>query len=499
MSQRKTLFFGVLTGAVMALGQAPFGLWPLAVIALVVVAILLEGSAGPRRAVWLGWAVGCGYFGITLSWIVEPFLVDIARHGWMAPFALFLMAGGLALFWALAFSMARWLGHAKMSALALVVTLPAAELLRAYVLTGFPWAMPAYIWVDLAPMQLVALIGPHGLNVLTVLMTAGIWGMSCISRKGAVLLGIAAWGAGPLLVGVSSGGRPSIAADQPIVRLLQPNAPQHQKWDPEWIPVFFDRNLEFTAALSADSLRPDLIIWPETSVPSRLDAEEYAIELMRDAANGVPVVFGIGHRRGEGFYNSVAVMDAQGQLAQTYDKMHLVPFGEYVPFSSLMARFGIYGLAADQGFGFTAGAQRQLLDLGSAGKVLPLICYEAVFPQDVNAAPEGADWVLQITNDAWFGSVSGPWQHLVQAQFRAVEQGKPLVRVANTGVTAVIDARGGIVAQLPFETVGYLDARLPADTVATIYRRTGDWPVVLFLLFCGGVLTLYRKSADNSD
>ena len=496
LSLRKTMLVAFLIGAVMALGQAPWGLWPLTLIGFVLVTILLEGAASTRKASFTGWAVGCGYFAVTLSWIVEPFLVDIARHGWMAPFALFLMAGGLALFWGAAFGFARWMGQGRYAGLALVVTLPFAELARAYVFTGFPWGMPAYIWVGLAPMQLVALIGSHGVNVLTLMMTAGVWSLSGMHRPTAIMLGIVSWGLSPLFVLFTSSQTPVLDAEQPLLRLLQPNAPQHLKWDPDWIPVFFDRNLEFTADPGRHG-RPDLIIWPETSVPSRLSADDYAITLIRDAANGVPVVFGIGHERGDGYFNSMAVMDDVGALTQTYDKMHLVPFGEYVPFSDLMARFGIYGLAATQGYGFTPGEGAQLLDLGSLGKAMPLICYEAVFPQDLNAAPDGADWILQITNDAWFGTISGPWQHLAQARFRAVEQGKPLVRVANTGVTALISARGDIRAQLPFGTEGYLDVRLPPAGGETLYRRTGDWPVLLILLFFCGVLTLSRDRSGN--
>lgn len=492
MSDRRAVFLAFLTGAVMALGHAPWGLWPLTLIGFVVLPILLEAAGSSRAALWRGWGAGGGYFAVTLSWIVEPFLVDIARHGWMAPFALFLMAGGLAIFWAAAFWGAYRLAGQRFAALALCVTLPMAELVRAYIFTGFPWAMPAYIWVDLAPMQLVSLIGPHGLNVLTLLMTAGIWAASGISRNAALALGIAVWGVTPVISGYLTWDAMPVTTDRPLIRLLQPNAPQHLKWDRDWIQVFYDRNLAFTAH-PGDQGRPDLIIWPETSVPVRLSEEEYGMQLLRDAANGVPVLFGIGHARGEGFYNSIVSMDAQGRFDQSYDKRHLVPFGEYMPFGDLMAQFGIYGLAANQGYGFTAGSEAKLLDLGALGQALPLICYEAVFPQDVNGAPDGADWILQITNDAWFGQISGPWQHLVQAQFRAVEQGKPLVRVANTGVTSMIDARGQITAQLPFETEGFLDARLPQVLPETLYRATGDWPVFLLLLFFGGVLIFLRE------
>ncbi|MDZ4096473.1 MAG: apolipoprotein N-acyltransferase, partial [Paracoccaceae bacterium] len=182
-------------------------------------------------------------------------------------------------------------------------------------------------------------------------------------------------------------------------------------------------------------------------------------------------------------YNSMAVIGAGGATMALYDKHHLVPFGEYMPFGDLAADvFGLKAFAAQTGNGYSAGPRAAVLDLGPRlGRVLPLICYEAVFPQDLRAAPTRADWILQITNDAWFGTLTGPYQHLAQARLRAIEQGLPLVRVANTGVSAVIDARGRIVAQIPLGQAAYLDAALPGALTAPPYARWGEGPVLLML------------------
>jgi len=205
-------------------------------------------------------------------------------------------------------------------------------------------------------------------------------------------------------------------------------------------------------------------------------------KVMAQAAQGVPVVFGIQRYEDRKVFNTAAVLQSDGTLGPRYDKYHLVPFGEYVPFGELLARFGIHGLAATQGNGFSAGPAPQVMDLDGLGKALPLICYEAVFPNDVNAAPERPDFLMQLTNDAWFGQISGPYQHLAQARLRAIEQGLPLIRAANTGVSAVIDAKGRVLAELPLGVAGHLDYQLPAANDPTFYSRTGDYFAALAMI-----------------
>ena len=466
-----------LLGVVAAFGLAPFGAWGATVVALVILTPLFLTTETRGRAAWLGWSFATGYFAHGLSWIVEPFFVDAERHAWMAPFALIFMAGGLALFWALAFGLARRPGSGSVAqAVFLAVAVSLAECARGYVLTGFPWAGLAQVWVDAPVAQLLSLFGPYGLGALTLLATLPL-GAALAQRSGFVLPIALTVGAICLALGYAAT-RPNVTETDHVVRLVQPNAPQHQKWDPDYAPLFFARQIEFTAAQP----RPDLIVWPETSIPAWLSSAQPYLDVVADAAQGTPVFLGI--QRGDGLriYNSMIYLNEQGQQQGLYDKHHLAPFGEYVPFGNLMAKFGIHGMATTAGNGFSAGPGAALMDAGKLGMALPLICYEAVFTQDVLSAPGRADFLLQITNDAWFGTRSGPYQHLAQAQMRAIEQGLPMMRAANTGISAMIDPLGRTTQSLGLGQAGYVDAKLPAPLQATIYARIGDFPVFLALL-----------------
>lgn len=475
----------LVLGAVFALGQPPFDLWWAGFVALVAVFRLVAGAGTARQSGWIGWCFGTGYFALSLRWILEPFQVDAATTGWMAPFALVGMAGGLALFWALAFWAGRRIG-AGLAGIALAWA--AAELARAYLLTGFPWGLVGYLWSDTPVAQWHGVIGPHGLVLLTLLLAAGL--ASALSHRrwpaGLALAGAVAalWAGGFALTPPASA-----VEGRPVVRLVQPNAPQHQKWDPAHIPTFFNRQVRFTA----QEPRPDLIVWPETAVQTLLHNADPVFEVIADAAAGRPVVLGIQREEAGRYYNSLVTLDATGQPDAIYDKHHLVPFGEYMPAAPLFERYDIFGLATRARFGFSSGPGPRLLDLGPLGRALPLICYEAVFPQDVNAAPERPDMLLHLTNDAWFGTYAGPQQHLQQARLRAIEQGLPVVRAANTGISAMIDPAGRILDALPLGQAGFIDAPLPAPLAPTLYSRTGDSGAVLALIAAFAALLLWKR------
>ncbi|WP_368484109.1 apolipoprotein N-acyltransferase [Phaeobacter sp. HF9A] len=476
------LGLGFLAGAVMSLGLAPVQAVWAAPLALIVIAVLLLRTERPLQAGALGWLFGCGYFGFGLSWIMEPFQVDAAADGWMAPFALAGLAAGLALFWALAFWGAAWLARGGWRLVALMGCWILAELARAYVLTGFPWAGFAQLAMpEGAALRAVPWIGAQGftgLLLFAVLPLAMMWRrpFQALAPMVAVLASFAWMPRGP-----------EFGGDLPLtdhsVRLVQPNAPQAEKWLPEKRWLFVRRMLELTAAPTADGGRPDLVIWPETAIPTLqnyIDSDNLRPQLLA-AADGAELLYGIQRREDGQYMNSAVVMAADGAVLDIYDKVHLVPFGEYMPLPSLWRRFGVFGLAARADSGYAPGTDRGLLDT-TAGRALPLICYEGVFAQDVGAVAKRADYLVLITNDAWFGSYSGPYQHLVQAQLRAAEQGLPMLRVANTGITAVIDPYGRISESLALNTAGSLDARLPAALPPTLYSRTGDWPALFAAL-----------------
>ena len=486
--------FGALClGGVFALGQPPFDLWALAFVALVAILYLARRDTDARSAGWTGWLFGLGYFAASMHWIVEPFAVDPEVTGWMAPFALVGLAAGLALLWAAAF----WAGRRLHSgAFGIALCWAAIELARAYVLTGFPWGLVGYLWSPTPVAQWHAIIGPHGLTLLTLGLSALLASVTMARTVKHGLIALAAlivlWIGGTVIV-------PPVQdlTGRPIVRLIQPNAPQHQKWDRDYIPIFFNRQVDFTAQLP----KPDLIVWPETAVPNLLDTAGPALDVIADAAAGTPVVLGIQREEDGRYYNSLITLDAAGQVADVYDKHHLVPFGEYMPAAALFARFNILGLATRAEAGYSPGPGPALIDLGPLGTALPLICYEAVFPQDVNGAPTRPEMLLQITNDAWFGINAGPQQHLAQARLRAIEQGLPMIRVANTGVSAVIDPAGRIVADVPLGRAGFRDLPLPYPLAPTLYSRTGDWLALaaLIVAFAALLLWKWRNPIDPAD
>jgi len=485
--------FGALAlGAGFALGQPPFDLWWAAIAALVALFVLSRADRASGPAGWTGWLFGTGYFAVSLHWIYQPFQVDVALTGWMAPFAVIGLSCGLALLWALAF----WLGRrVSGSTYGIALCWAVMELVRAYLFTGFPWGLVGYVWAPTPAAQWHAVFGPHGLTLVTLLLAA--LAAQAILQRSAVIGGAVIGATGALWIG-GTALTPGLQdlTNRPVVRLIQPNAPQHQKWDRAYMPVFFNRQVDFTAQRP----EPDLIVWPETAVPNLLDDAGATFDVIAQAAAGTPVVLGIQREEERRYFNSLVRLDARGAVSDLYDKHHLVPFGEYMPAASFFARFDILGLAARADAGYSAGPGPALVDLGQLGQALPLICYEAVFPQDVNGAPSRPDLLLQITNDAWFGTYAGPQQHLAQARLRAIEQGVPMIRVANTGISAVIDPAGRIIDALPLGRAGFLDVPVPVAGAPTLYARSGDWLALLaaFVAFGALVIRERRNPIDQS-
>lgn len=488
-----------IAGAVSALGQAPYD-QPLALMfGLTVAFALMQLPRSMMQMALIGAAFGCGYFSLALAWITEPFMIDADRYGWMAPFALVLLSVGMALFWALAFGAARALSDRTWP---LIVTWTGAEMLRAYILTGFPWASPAQAFVDSMVGQGLSWVGPHGINlammcVAFALSHAALGRGRVILRTGQIALALCT----VALITLPPNAPPASMSAHHI-RMIQPNVPQELKWNPDYVRTFFERHLELTAqATEQGAPWPDLVIWPESALPWRLEGAGPTLGMIASAAAGTPVILGANRGQGTRVFNALALLDSAGLPVQVYDKHHIVPFGEYIPLGGLLSRFGIRGMAATEGDGFSRGPGPQLLDLGPLGRALPLICYEAVFAHDVGGTEDRPDLLIQITNDAWFGKNSGPQQHFAQARMRAIEQGLPMLRTANTGISAVIDPWGRVLHSLPLGVMGIIDAPLPLPRDPTIYSVTGDKPLFLFLTMLLCVLTIgalrYRKNIDG--
>lgn len=497
------LGLSALAGALITAGHPPFQFpWTL-FLALPAIVWLVAAAPTPRAAAWVGWGAGFGHFVTVFHWMGYPFLVDAEQFAFLMPLPVLIFPALLALFWAAALWVARrfWPGGPVTGALLVAALLTAVEIARSFVLTGYPWALPGYVWIDLPPMQAAAWFGPFGMTLLTLALTA----------LPLVALGARRWGALGLSLGVCAAiwaagaarlDEPAAyAPDAPVVRVVQPNAPQRLKFEPGHREEFYRRTLAATAEPPDPALgRPDVVLWPETAIHFLIDENPAEAARIAEAAGGATVVLGA-FRRDPGperdlWRNALAVVLPDGSIGPGYDKHHLVPFGEYMPFWSVMRHLGLPQFTS--GPGFTPGPGPRTLTVPGLPGFSALICYEAIFPWEVVAEGPRPEWIVQLTNDAWFGPWAGPRQHLAQARIRAIEQGLPLVRAANTGVSAVVDAHGRLVESLALDRHGKIDAKLPMSISTTIYSRFGDWPAFAAVVFLALILVL-RHAKVASD
>jgi len=477
-------------GAVSALAFEPLNFFPALLLGYAALVLLLDGAAQSskpvRCAAGLGWAFFFGQFLIGLHWIVYPFMVDPDNHLWQMPLAIFLPAG-LGLFGALGAAVAIYFwqdGPGRLFVFAVCFT--ATEWLRGHVLTGFPWNLSAYGWgASLAVLQSASLIGAYGLSFLTFLLGASLAELG--SRRwrtpiAMLLLFVAVWGFGVWRLAASP------LRDVPGVslRLVQPNPPQPEKYAPRLLL----RNWQRLVELSAGPGRPTHIIWPEAATGFPVARSAGALEQIGlFTARGQTLITGSDRVLSDSgrivAYNSLYLFGPGGAPPLVYDKFHLVPFGEYVPFARVLNRLGISQFTV--GEGFSTGDHPHLLAVPGAPAVSPLICYEVIFPHAVTdpAAPRPG-WLVNITDDAWFGPWAGPRQHLLIAQVRAIEEALAIARAANTGISAVIDGNGRLRAQLGLNRMGVVDAPLPASLAQPLYTQIGDWGA--FLLIVNGIL-----------
>ncbi len=503
----------VVLGASAAAALPPLHLLPLLVIAFTGLVWLVAGSKGWRGAFAAGWWFGFGHFVGGLYWIGHAFLVDAGRFGWMMPFAVAGLTAYLALYPGLA-ALVTWLirpsGPGRVVALAAAWTL--AEWLRGQLFTGFPWNLVGYAWtLSDAMLQLVWATGILGLSLLTVLaaaMPAVLAGVGAGAGRGAWRRSGPLAAAGALLLAAWVGGQVRLATAQvgevPEVRLrlVQANIPQAEKWRPERREANFRRYLQLTS--SPGAARVSHVIWPETAVAFFVANDASRRRLIGALAPpGGLVLIGAPRTTPERttplrVWNSLHAIAPGGEIVATYDKAHLVPFGEFLPFRALLGRLGLDRLAHGA-TDFSPGPGARTLELAGLPPASPLICYEVIFPNRVTEPGRRPGWLLNLTNDAWFGSSSGPYQHLAMARVRAVEQGLPLVRSAGTGISAVVDPYGRVLGRLDLNTSGVLDAALPeALEGPSIYARLGDIPVLLLAL-AGLVAARLRRDVGGAS
>jgi apolipoprotein N-acyltransferase len=509
----------LVAGALSALAMAPFNAWPILFLTFPVAVWLIDGADGSRMRGWpaaalSGWLFGFGYFLAGLYWIGNAFLVDADIFGWLLPFAVAGLPAGLAIFIALGFLLSRLLWTSDWSrVLALAVALTAVEWLRGHILSGFPWNAFGYaLTAPLALAQTASLIGLWGLTFLSIAIFASPAVLADRSRRPWLLPATAVL----LLVGMGIYGtvrlaqEPTRFVDNVKLRIMQPNLAQDVKFNYGAKNEVMRKYLELSNRPAAPGAGPiggaNILIWPESAFPFFLAREADA---MAQIANLLPqdaILLTGAVRPPENTppgvrtfraYNSIYAIGHDGAILSIYDKLYLVPFGEYLPFQSALEKLGFSQLTKVQG-GFIAGTRRRPIELPNAPRVLPLICYEAIFPNDISDRNERAGWIVNLTNDGWFGISPGPYQHLQQARLRAIEEGLPIVRAANTGVSAVIDPLGRTVAHLDLGVDGILDSGLPASSAPTTYNRTGDIPAA-FMVIAGLAIVVQRRTSRRSS
>jgi apolipoprotein N-acyltransferase len=495
----------LLLGASAAAALPPFDLVPMLVVAFAGLLWLDDGSAAPFASFALGCAFGFGFFLAGLYWIAGALFVDIAAFWWFVPFAvaglpaLFALYVGLALFAVhVATRSLRLTATARV--LAFAVAWSAAEWIRGHAFGGFPWNLVGYAWSGgfpgaVALLQSVAWVGIYGLGFATVLAAAlpALFGVSSPDPISATRRCAPAVAAGLLLLAPAAAGalrleRSPTADTATWLRIVQPSIPQNLKWDAAVAASNFRRLIALSSAPKPHPIAA--ILWPEAAVPFLLERDPAARRAIAAIApaNGYVITGALRanpppepvHR----VWNSLEAIDAEGAIVGYYDKAHLVPFGEYVPFRKFLPFRKITAGTID----LSAGPGASTLALPGLPPFAPLICYEAIFPAAVVDRARRPDWLLNITNDAWYGRSSGPFQHFAIARTRAVEEGLPLVRVANNGVSGVIDAHGRVRARIDLDAIGYADVALPVPLEPTFYARTGDWTLLTLLLL--GVVSL---------
>jgi apolipoprotein N-acyltransferase len=452
-----------------------------------------------RSAFWRGWLTGLSYFSISLWWISEAFMVDAEAHGWQAPFAVALLAGGLALLWGLAATAYKLIApSSRLRVVVFAAIFAVEEWLRGHILTGLPWNLPGEAWrAGDAISQVASVFGVYGLTLITLAIFASpalLAGPGPVPRRLAgpgmalAALGLI-WGLGQWRLDHAATG-----PEGPVVRIVQSNVPQAIKWDLKSFTEILDRHTRLTAE-PAKGHRPDIVIWSESAIPAALD--DYMApytwtraQIESSLEPGQVLVVGAPRSahtpQGRRDFNSLAVFrrtpEGLDRLG-VYDKAHLVPFGEYFPMDRLATWLGLKKLV-HVGDGFTAGPPARVTPLAGLPAMAPMICYESLFPGAIADAGSRAAWIVNVSNDAWFGATSGPIQHYNMARYRSIEQGLPMARSTPTGVSAMVDAYGRPVAEIGQGRMGVIDVPLPPALVAPPYHNWGETPFWIACLVC---------------
>jgi apolipoprotein N-acyltransferase len=488
-------------GSLATLALPPAYAAPLLWISFPTLLWLLDGANRPLRGFAVGWTFGFAHHLLGLYWISFALLVDAERFAWLMPFAAAGIPAVLALFTGAAgaalAALRPLLPRPLARVLAFAVLWSVAEWLRGHLFTGFPWNLIGYSWIGWLPVaQSLAFVGSYGLGLLTVAAASLPYLLRPSIERTTGPLAIAGVAAFPV---VFAGGALRMAMESPghvpgvMLRVVQPNIPQTLKAD----PVQRARNFRTTLELSIAGRSPAVtdLVWPETAAMYLVESDPIARQAIAAVtpAGGLTLTGALRLTGADGdqhFWNSLLAVDHDARVVASYDKFHLVPFGEYVPLRRWLPLQAVASIGD-----MSAGPGPRLLDLPGLPPVSPLICYEVVFPHAVVPAAGRPQWIVNVTNDGWYGRTAGPHQHFAMAQARAIEEGLPVVRAANTGISGVIDPLGRITAQLGLGRQGVVDAALPGALEPTVYGRFGDLPFAVVLLLFAAAAVRTRRSA----
>ena len=496
-SEPRSLLAPLALGLVSAFAFEPVGLWPLMPLAFAALCELIARAPSLKRALLTGWLFGVGQFVLGLNWIATAFTYQSAMPAWLGWVAVVLLSLYLAVYPALATGLAWRIGKGKPVALVLALAgaWALAEWLRAGLFTGFAWNPVAVSLVDTPLKGLAAGIGTYGLSAIVVLIGGIAWLAARRAFKPA-LAGATAIALAAILFWPPS---PVPATNLKPIRIVQPNIGQQDKWRPGFDEIAA-RRLDLLSIQGPPVTR--LLFWPEAAITNPLtDQRPQARELTNDerlratrslAPGDLLLTGGLGltssdGRRLDGATNSVFVMAPLGKIIGRYDKAHLVPYGEYLPMRPLLSAIGLSRLAPGD-LDFRPGPGPRSVALPGGLKVGFQLCYEIIFSGEVVDRANRPDFIFNPSNDAWFGAW-GPPQHLAQARLRAVEEGLPVIRSTPTGISALIDAQGRLLASVPLGRPGVIDGTLPPPRPPTLFARAGNiLPIALgFLLLIAGI------------
>jgi apolipoprotein N-acyltransferase len=478
-------------GLISAMGLAPLGLWPLSLVALVLTMELVFRAQTVRGALLRGYAFGLGHFIVGLNWIAGSFRYQDSMPVWLGWFAVAALSLYLAVYPAMATGLA-WRygkGHPLRFGLFLATAWIITEWLRATVFTGFPWNPLGILLVDFAAPT--RWIGSYGMSGLLLVLVGGLWGLARRDLRTATgLLGASAliWAGAWFEQNLAGRNALDGASETAIVRAVQPNIGQQDKYKPGYEAANFAKLEELTGPAKP---YPRLILWPEAAIPDFLDTEIWARTRVASLLGGKDVLLTGGDKlvfdnrdRVIGAHNSAFALSANAEVLGRYDKAHLVPYGEYLALRWLLEPLGATRLVPG-GLDFLPGPGPRSLIIPGFGKVGVQICYEIIFSGEVANRKNRPDFIFNPSNDAWFGSW-GPPQFVAQAQLRAAEEGLPVVRSTPTGISVIIDAKGQIIRALPYQQPGFIEASMPVAHAPTLFARFGNFLSLGFAL----ILTL---------